>query len=532
MVVLALVAGGAAWVSWARHRAGATTGSWAVQDGHWARVTRKEAARLARERATRPADKVRVTGTVRDGDGRPVPGAEVSLVGDAGSVEVQAPRGSYDTFVAPGFYRIFARADGLVAVGRAGAPRVPAGAEVGAAPELAPTLGLFRDLDAVDLEMRAAGRIDGTVTGPDGAPVSGAVVRAIPAAADAPRPIAGSDVGVTNDRGHFSLTVPAGSYAIDADDANLVGLTDPQTRNVAIGADGTERVALHLTRGCIIRGVVRRADGSPAGEGSLELEDPSAGDTDFAAATQIDAHGAFRLARRSPGAVRVRAHPWKSPPSAAVDVSCSDGARPRIDLVVADERPDVNGRLIDETGRGLAHRFVNLMSLDGAPSLQERTDGDGTFAFYRVPSGRWRVTAFDDDHGAASATITSPLANVVLSMSGTGVLTGQIDGIDDGSFTLEVSGCLTAAGARAARAVPPRVYLVPVEHGRYQIGGLPACSLDATARAAGRVVPLSATIEPDAVVAVDLQLGDAARGRAGHQPVAGALGDRGRARRQ
>lgn len=516
---------------WARHRSGAAPTDWAVRDGHWARVTRQEAARLARARATRPADKVHVTGTVRDRDGKPVAAAQVSLVGDAGTVTVQAPAGTYDTFIAPGFYRIFARADGLVAVGRAGAPRVPAGAEVGAAPELAPTLGLFRDLDAVDLEMRAAGRIDGTVVGPDGTPVSGAVVRAIPVAAEAPRPIAGTDVGVTNDRGHFSLTVPAGSYAIDADDANLVGLADPRARNVAVGADGTARVALHLTRGCIVEGVVHRADGSPAGEGSLEIEDPSAGDTTFVAATRIDAHGAFRLARRLPGAVRVRAHPWKSPPSAAVAVSCSDGARPRIALVVADERPDVDGRLIDETGRGLAHRFVDLMSLDGAQSLQERTDGDGAFAFYRVPAGRWRVTAFDDDHGAASATITSPLSNVVMSMSGTGVLAGRVAGIDDGSFTLEVAGCLTAGGAPAARALPPRVYLVPVEHGRYQIGGLPACNLDATASAAGRVVPVSVTIDPDALVTEDLPL-RAARQHADRQPVAGALAEPGRAVRQ
>jgi len=524
MLVLALVAGGLAWLLWARHGGGAPPPQWALRNGHWARVTRQEAAHLGRERARRPAGKVRVTGTARDRDGNPVAAAEVSLVGDAGTVTVMAPGGTYATFIAPGFYRIFARADGLVAVGRAGAPRVPAGAEVGAAPELAPTLGLFRDLDAVDLEMRAAGRIDGTVIGPDDAPVTGAVVRAIPVAADAPRPIAGSDVGVTNDRGHFSLTVPAGSYAIDADDANLVGLADPQARNVAVGPDGTARVALHLTRGCIVKGVVRRADGSPAGEGSLEIEDPSAGDTAFAAAAQIDAHGAFRLARRLPGALRVRAHPWKSPPSDAVDVACSDGARPRIDLVVADERPDVDGRLIDETGRGLAHRFVDLMSVDGTRSLQERTDGDGAFAFYRVPAGRWRVTAFDDDHGAASATITSPLSNVVMSMSGTGVLAGQVRGIDDGSFTLEVFGCQTAGGAQAARALPPRVYLVPVEHGRYQLGGLPACTLDATASAAGRVIPLSVTIDPDAVVTADLPLRGAARGRASRQPVAGAMG--------
>ncbi len=512
MLVLALAGGGLAWLLWARDRGAASASEWGLRDGHWVRVTRQEAAKMARERAMRPAGKVHVSGTVRLRDGSPVAAAEVSLVGDTAAVKVRAPGGAYDAFIAPGFYRIFARADGLVAVGRAGAPRVPAGAATGVAPELAPTLGLFRDVDAVDLEMRAAGRIDGTLVGPDGAAVSGAVVRAIPASAQAPRPIDGSDVGVTNDRGHFSLIVPAGSYAIDVDDPDLAGVSDPQGRIVSVAPDGTARVALRLTRGCIISGVVHRADGGPAGEGSLELEDVAAGGTSFSAAARIDAHGVFRLARHQPGTVRLRAAPWKSPPSAAVNVDCSDGARPKISLVVGHEPPDLDGRLIDETGQPMARRFVDLMSLDGAPARQERTDEDGAFAFYRVPAGSYRVTAFDDEHGAAVATITSPLSNVVLAMSGTGVLAGRVRGIDNGSFTLEVSGCLTEDGAPAARALPPRAYLVPVEHGRYQIGGLPACKLDASARSVGRAAPVAVTIDPDQVATATLALHLPARG--------------------
>lgn len=498
---------------------GASQVAWHFRDGQWVRLSPGQVEVLAAERLSRAPDRVRVTGTIRRIDGGPVAGAvAVFTTGDGEHTATADEDGNYRIELAPSFYRVHARAEGLVAIGSVGAPRVPAdlGAEsdlpaADGASAIAPSLGVFRDLASIDVEMHPAGVIEGVTHDRAGRPVANAVVRAISYAADNPRPIGGTDTATTDADGRFRLLVAEGAHRLEVSHAELAGVDPSALRHVTALRDETVRADLTLIEGCIIRGAAVTRDGAPATAGPVELDVGRDPPNEFAPVARLAADGSFRIARTEPGPVRLRAWPWKSPPTDVVAVECADGARiDDVRLVVeAPGDPGITGALIDETGARVAG-FVDLTPLwPGGIAQQERTDDAGAFAFYRVPPGPYRLSSHVDGYGVVRGKVNAPADGVELQLSGTGALSGLVRGADHGSFTLVVEGCREPGADRFAIdrvAMPPRAFLVPIDDGTFHVGGLPACQLEGRAETAFRSVRFAASITTQRPAQIELDL--------------------------
>ncbi|HUH05248.1 MAG TPA: carboxypeptidase-like regulatory domain-containing protein [Kofleriaceae bacterium] len=484
---------------------------WHFRDGKWVRLTPTERAALDRERATRQPGTVRVRGAVRGPTGAPVPGAEVVFSGLGGEATTTAgAEGDYELEVLPEFYRIYARADGFVAVGGAPRERLPTEPDrraVGAPHgERAPVLGVHRDLDGVDVAMRPSGEIRGTVLDERRRPIAGAVVIARPRERDARRPITGPDVDVSDLFGRFRLLVPAGAYVLTASHDDLAGLGEHNPSHQTVVAGEPSRVELTMVPGCIIEGQVVDVRGQPVGAGALEARVGGPPPNDFAAIGVLDEDGRFRYGHVGVGTLTLRAWPWKSPPTPVEQVRCEHGARVKLELRVRDLAPSLEGVIVDAHGGPTPHAFVDLQPLDsGGIAQQERADAAGAWAFYDVPAGRYRVTTYVDGSGAAARTVTAPGSDVRLVLGGTGTLSGRAVGLEHGAFTLIVERCKFGEADDEAVA-PASSLLVVVDRGIFDVRGLPACDLVARAETGYRTVRFGAAIPANATAELELDL--------------------------
>jgi len=114
------------------------------------------------------------------------------------------------------------------------------------------------------------------------------------------------------------------------------------------------------------------------------------------------------------------------------------------------------------------------------------------------------VTAHVPGQGIASTHVTVPGRDVVLTLSGTGSIAGRVSGVDDGeTFQLQLAGCVSDQGSVV---VPPSTRVVPVDGGRFQVDGLPACTIIAYARTAKRMQPLQVEVRAGGTSPVTLDL--------------------------
>lgn len=474
------------------------------RDGKWVRLDDNQLVELMRDLANRKPGLVRVSGAVVDSEsGEPVPGAEVVFASDLGESSIGADEaGRYTIEIHPGFYRAFARAEGYVAVGRAELERLPASPDASLAGmprgELAPLVGLFRDQRGVDMHMHRGGRIVGTVYDTAGRPIAGAVVTGHPAGywGARARLVLGTDMDESDLDGSFQLDVAAGPLELGALHEEFAGLASPVS--VYLSAGETAQVQLTMKAGCIISGRVVDVRGQPTGEGSIEVESGGEPPNDFAPAGKLDSQGRFRLARTDEDTLRLRAWPWKSPPTAATEISCYDGTRYRdLTLVVPDAVPDLEGSVWSASGEPVAQAYIDIQPLDhGGMAQQERANIYGEWAFYSLPAGRYQLTAYVPGKGAAAAMVTVPGRGVRVSLSGTGFIQGTVQGMESGSFTFTMSGCLVRmeGGDTAVideYSMPQTTRIVPVESGVFYIDDVPACPLQATIRMQSRIEEVS-----------------------------------------
>lgn len=484
---------------------------WLFRDGKWVRLTPSELAALDRERSARQPGTVRVRGAVRGPTGEPVAGAEVVFAGPDGEASTAAgATGDYALDLSPDFYRVYARADGFVAVGGAPHQRLPTEPDrrtVGAPHgDRAPVLGVHRDLDGVDIDMRPSGEIRGTIVDEQRRPIAGAIVTATPRDRATRRPITGTDVDVSDLFGRFRLVVPAGAYALTASHDDLAGLDEGSPSHQTVVAGTSIRVDLTMVPGCIVEGRVLDGAGRPVGAGALEARVGGLPPNDFAAVGALGEDGRFRYGYVGAGTIALRAWPWKSPPTPVQQVRCEHGARVELELRVRDLPPSLEGVVVDAHGGAAPHSFVDLQPLDpGGIAQQERADRDGSWAFFDVPAGRYRLTTYVDGLGAATRTVVSPGSDVRLVLGGTGTLSGRVVGLEHGTFTLVVEGCALEDGDERAVA-PANALLVLVDQGVFDVRGLPACNLVARAETSYRTVRLGAVIPADATAEIELDL--------------------------
>jgi hypothetical protein len=439
---------------------------------------------------------------------QPVAGVEVVFRGDGGDASTTTESdGHYAIRLPAGLYRAFVRDDSVLSVGRREPMRLPwrppdDTAHVPDEALMAAVLAV-RDTDGVNLSVVRSGLLTGQVVDRNGRPIDGAVVHA---ATSGLRPVIASDIAVSSATGSFELRLPPGVFDIAANHPRFAGVAPGTPTRYAVRPGERVQVTVTLQAGCTITGRVVTRDGQRAGDGALERQ-WGTGELEFAPVGRIEADGAFSWATTEEVDLTLRAWPWKSPPSQTRRFSCRDGAR--FDDVVfqlTDRRPDLEGVLVDHSGRPLPYSFLDLRPLDpGGVAQQERTDAAGRWQVYSVPPGRYRVLAEAERRGVASVVIVSPRDGVRIELGGTGRLEGTTPNLTSGTFELALERC--GDGAEAI-LLPQSRRLVTVIGGRFALDDLPACELSYQAMWRGHAIGQHVAIPAGGVARVEVDLGE------------------------
>ena len=450
-----------------------------------------------------PDGTIAITGQVIDvGDHSPVANVEVvfkSALGEEATTSDAS--GAYRVSVPPGVYRAFVRDDTVLSVGTPDRIRLPAmpTADVAGVPDeaLMPLVVASADTDHIDLSVTRGGAVAGRVVDTSGRAVEGVVLRA--RGGTGLRPALGTDLAESDASGAFELRLPPGDYLLDATHARYAGVAASARLHVASGGHATANVV--VTAGCVITGKVRRPDGSPAGDGAIEKQWGQT-DLEFGPAGRIEADGTFRWVTTDEATVALRAWPWKSPPSNIRRFDCKDGAR-FADVVfdLPNRTPDIDGVLLDHDGRPVPFAFVDLAPLDNGIGQQERTDAEGRWAVYAMPTGSYRATATATGAGVVDQTVTSPGHGVQLRLSGLGTLSGTTGSLSNGSFELALEACGDSL------RLPAETRIVTVTGGRYRVDDVPACELTVAATWHGHKTVAQATVPAAGSAEVALLLG-------------------------
>ena len=335
------------------------------------------------------------------------------------------------------------------------------------------------------MEMSPRSVISGRLLNEDGDPVRGAEIEVEPV------PASGGllySLGVhgasTNDRGEYSISVPAGFYRIRAITSDYLGdeiRTDgtlPMTyaptwhptatsaENAAIvearaGAESTGAdIFLHRIR----LSVEGKTTGIPPGaKASVNLECQT-GRVDFWVDTTPKPDGAFSFGRLQPGKCHLFAQASSSGRelrSAVVELKLSADAITQLDLALK-PGSDISGTLEMADPAEIAGRVVRLESLDRnmGRTYTGSATGDGVFDIKAVAPGRYCVEVQPMPEDSYVKTVTLDGAAVVRGIldlrAGAGAFHVKIA---TGKGTARISGIVQDASGRPTPAA--WAYLVP-----------------------------------------------------------------------
>jgi hypothetical protein len=270
---------------------------------------------------------------------------------------------------------------------------------------------------------------EGTVRGPDGTPLAGALVIATLERTDFSPPPATTR---TDQDGQFRLTLRAATpFTLRVEAPGLAART---LRDQQPGSP----IAVALTRGSTIEGVVRETSGgTPVPGATVEARDEMRGagglpwdpDSGVVRAT-TDAKGAFRLEGLASGLYTLtafarglgRAERRSAPAGRAADLLLMPGGAVSGTVTKADGKP-VDGAIL---------RLTTTMPFARESVLVSRTDPHGTFAIYGVAAGEYRLVGRHPDLAPA---VSAPLtverdaeARADLAMSRPATVRGRLVG--------------------------------------------------------------------------------------------------------
>jgi hypothetical protein len=464
---------------------------------------------VAKPAVVAPSAFVTINGSVIDrANGSAVNGVAVVLRGSAGDITTATnASGAFSVQVVPDRYRVFVRDDSMITVGpieRTRLDNLPRSELAGVADEaLMPVLDATANRDGVELSVVRAGTINGIVYDPNGRLVANAVVRARLLDLDGVRPVLGTDIAVSNQRGTFSLVVPPGRYLLDASHASFAAMRDDNLE-IDVEPGKIEDTMVWLERGCIISGRVVHADGSPASDGAIERLGARA--DGFGPAGRIDG-GAFRWVTTSTESVTLRAWPWRSPPSQPKTLACSDGKRfDDVVLRLPDERPDLSGTIVDAHDRPAPLAYLDIQPLDAfGTGQQERADAGGNWHIYDMPAARYRITASAPGLGIVDTMVISPRHDLQLTLGGTGRIVGTTSDLVTGSVEVSLLFC---GPKQQPLQIAHEPRIVPVVGGRFTIDNAPACTLSLAVRWRDKLIETSAVVEPDHTAYIEVDIGE------------------------
>ena len=410
-------------------------------------------------------------GRVVDREKRPVPGAEVRLLGDGGAAD--ATGAGADRTDVEGRFRILDLHAGrfTLSVRAAGfAPRVAPGVEL-------PEGNAAVDLGVVVLEPEAA--VTGRVEEPEGAPVAGAAVRTVERSLTTVPPA----TAATGTDGSFRLTGLAPGERVTLV-AELDGFAPALSGEVQAPTRGP--VVLVLRRAASLSGTVITSGGEPVNGAQVwaglerSAEAPPGRDPSWRRVGPVvtDAEGRFELVDVPPGTVRLGAvaRGWPRREIAALEVPAG-GRLTGLELVL-EPGGTVEGRVFSADGEPVAGAEVFVVRapdrIRGA-SKGVRSDGEGGYELIGVPPGAVRIAARHPRHGTALRGLEVDAGNHRLDLTfeaGAAVVGRVVDESGAGIAGAEVAldGADPAAPGIEGRTDPSGSYrLAPVAEGRYRL---------------------------------------------------------------
>jgi len=453
---------------------------------------------------------VTVAGRVIDElDRSGVKAAEVTLRNALGEATAQTKDdGSFSLIVAPGDYLVAVHGGGVITAGATDRVRLDIGpsAALAGAPDEAvmPAVHATSDIANLELATMPSSTITGRVIDQDSHSVAHAIVRA----RGALRSVTGSDVVEADERGEFTLEVPAGRYGLQARAPGYAGLANGI--EVIARPHGSQRVALLVARGCEIRGRVVHEDGTPTVDGAIERRLGDGPDA-FGPDGRIESDGTFVWTKYETGDVTLRAWPWKSMPSAERTFACRDGARfTDVVLRVPDHQPMLAGTVLDASGAPVPYAYLDVEALDaGKNSQQERADAEGRWEVHELNGGRYQITASAPGRGIAVTTVAVPRGEEVkLQLSGTGRIEGTTTSLANGTMQVSFLACFDARDLqRRPMEIAHEPRFVTVSGGRFVVEDAPACDLELSARWRGQTIQAHVVVPPADIGHVELPLG-------------------------
>ncbi|HEV7922990.1 MAG TPA: carboxypeptidase regulatory-like domain-containing protein [Thermoanaerobaculia bacterium] len=272
------------------------------------------------------------------------------------------------------------------------------------------TLEEGKSLSEVEVGLDTGVRVTGRVTGPDGAPLSGATVRQDPFGGGGRRPVrlGGPDSQtVTDANGDYTIeAVEPGEKTFEFSHSGLLA----EQRTVTLSGRES-RIDVQLSSGTRLTGMVMTEGGVPVADASVRAMSAASGGFG-GRATQTDAGGGFQFEGLAPGHYMFSASKNGYADGSARDVDISTGVPVRITLKTGGV---IYGHVSGLSESELSHATVDARGSGSNASAP--VDGAGNYRIEGAPTGTVRVTA-EVSQGFAQNR-TSPLQSVQLEPGGT-----------------------------------------------------------------------------------------------------------------
>jgi len=258
-----------------------------------------------------------------------------------------------------------------------------------------------KNVDGIEVALDAGVRVHGHVTGTDGAPLGGVLVRVDPALA--------THGAAMNDP--YALTDPDGEYVLENLEQGNTTLAFSRTglltvrKNVTLSGTFAQ-VDAQLSSGVSITGVVLLEGGAAVANAQVQAR--SAADAGAVRATQTDDSGAFAIATVAPGHYEISA---TKPGYSEATLRDVDIPAPAALRLVMKGGGTITGRLIGLTPAELRGAAVQMSSGDGG-SATASPDESGRYRIDGAPAGTVRLSARSGQLTASSRTARTASAQV------------------------------------------------------------------------------------------------------------------------
>lgn len=322
----------------------------------------------------------RIAGTLRDQDGKPVPGALVFASHPAegspqGKTRLQGGATRADEV---GHFTLENLDPGRLQI------KVIAAGYLQWAQEVDLLAG--EPVEALEITLHAGAVVEGTVSDDQGLPVEGAQVQVENNGAAGAFGQMGLPTAVSDDQGQFRLTgVTPGTRAVVARHPAYVAAR----RQIEVGPR-LDVLELQLRRGMEVSGRVVDGDGSPVAGAEVSL---LATDGALASAPAVSStEGAFRFNGIAPGTYRLLGEKTGfGTAQAPLELQGGNAPVPEVQLVLSPGGA-IAGRILGLTQEQLQHVSV-WASAAGWPGRAGRVEHDGHYRVSSVAPGEWTVTA-------------------------------------------------------------------------------------------------------------------------------------------